>query len=159
MRLLSHYWTTGEDEALRRLQADDWLEDLEEFDASIVTDACKFWRRSEKRRPTPADIRKLCIEMSPRRRPTSPPPRISAEVWTTPKDPETSPEVRAAQAAETLAKYGFRRMPSGNLVMGGTPAEEEAENPAKVWEKRAEAYDPPPDDPALIAAALKALER
>lgn len=67
--LLSHYWTTAEDQALRRAQASDWLADLEEFAPHIVTSSCAMWRRTESRRPTPADIRKLCLELQPPKKP------------------------------------------------------------------------------------------
>jgi len=60
-RLLAHYWTTQEPEALRRSIAEDWLDDLAEFGAAVVAIACREWRRTSSRRPTPADIRLLCI--------------------------------------------------------------------------------------------------
>jgi hypothetical protein len=42
--------------------AEDWMTDLREFGAEIVSKACGEWRRSQTRRPTIAEIRKLCIE-------------------------------------------------------------------------------------------------
>lgn len=61
-RLLAHYWTTHEPEAVRRMVAEDWLDDLAEFAPEIVTAACREWRRQPGgRRPTPGDIRGLCI--------------------------------------------------------------------------------------------------
>ncbi len=61
-RLLSHYWAAGEPESLRREQAKDWLEDLLPFGANIVSQACGEYRRTQTRKPTIADIRKLCAE-------------------------------------------------------------------------------------------------
>ena len=60
-RLLAHYWTTNEPQEVRRAIAEDWLEDLDEFPAGVVEAACREWRRAQTRRPTPADIRTLCI--------------------------------------------------------------------------------------------------
>ncbi len=42
--------------------AADWLSDLREFGPDTVSRACGEWRRTQTRRPTIADIRKLCIE-------------------------------------------------------------------------------------------------
>lgn len=68
--LLSHYWTTDEAPELRRLQMADWLADLEVFPASVVALAVTEWRRHNSRRPTPADIRGLCVlSMTPRHAP------------------------------------------------------------------------------------------
>lgn len=61
-RLLSHYWT-GEDRIeTRQAQIEDWIEDLIEFDLAAVAEACQQWRRTERRRPAPAEIRKLAAE-------------------------------------------------------------------------------------------------
>lgn len=60
-RLLAHYWTTNEPQEVRRAIAEDWLEDLGEFPAGVVEAACREWRRTQTRRPTPADIRTLCV--------------------------------------------------------------------------------------------------
>jgi hypothetical protein len=62
MTLLAMYWTADESPEIRALVADAWLEDLEEFDAEILADACREWRRGQTHRPNIADIRKLCIE-------------------------------------------------------------------------------------------------
>jgi len=62
-RLLAHYWAGNEDERLRAATAGDWLEDLREFDAETVSEACRAWRRSEPKRPTIADIRKHCTSI------------------------------------------------------------------------------------------------
>jgi len=61
--LLTHYGTTNEPAAVRRREMQDWLDDLVEFDVDIVADACTDWRRRPGgRRPTPGDIRSLCVE-------------------------------------------------------------------------------------------------
>ena len=64
-RLMSHYWTANEDTRLRAALANDWLEDLRGFPAHVVANACVEWRRGQTRRPTIADIRKLCLEQRP----------------------------------------------------------------------------------------------
>lgn len=65
---------------LRTLQSRDWLDDLGEFPAAIVAEACTEWRqRPGGRRPTPGDIRTICVESRTRkeelRRPALPPPQ------------------------------------------------------------------------------------
>jgi hypothetical protein len=60
-RLLSHYWAGDDPPETRRAQAEDWIEDLLDFDLGIVAEACAQWRRGMSRRPTPADIRRLAI--------------------------------------------------------------------------------------------------
>lgn len=71
--LLSHYWAAEEDPRLRAALARDWVGDLAEFHESVVAEACAEWRRGSSRRPTPADIRGLCIDAThapaPPRRP------------------------------------------------------------------------------------------
>lgn len=71
-RLLLHYWTGEMSAETRRLQALDWLEDLREFGPEIVAGACGDYRRTETRRPTPADIRRLCIKADEERRAAQP---------------------------------------------------------------------------------------
>jgi hypothetical protein len=62
-RLLLHFWTPQElSEGARTAMASDWLMDVREFGSDVVAEACGRWRRSETRRPTIADIRRLCIE-------------------------------------------------------------------------------------------------
>ena len=66
--LLSHYWTADTDPKLRQLQSADWLDDLEEFAAVTVAEACAEWRQKPGgRRPTPGDIRAICVEIRGRR--------------------------------------------------------------------------------------------
>ena len=70
--LLSHYWTAADAPEVRKLQMGDWLDDLCEFPAAHVAEACAEWRRKPGgKRPTPGDIRTLCVEM----RQLRPPPR------------------------------------------------------------------------------------
>jgi hypothetical protein len=61
--LLLHFWTPQElgDDA-RAAMAEDWVTDLAAFNPEIVSKACGEWRKAQTRRPTIADIRKLCIE-------------------------------------------------------------------------------------------------
>lgn len=70
--LLAHYWTAADAPEVRALQLGDWLSDLGEFGAPIVAKACEEWRRGQTHRPTPADIRRLCLEWLP---PPEPHPR------------------------------------------------------------------------------------
>ena len=49
--------------------AEDWLDDLREFPAHVVTEACRQWRRHPTKyryKPLPGDIRTLCVELSGR---------------------------------------------------------------------------------------------
>ena len=67
-RLLAHYWTADDPEASRKAQILDWIEDLVEFGTDIVSVACGEWRRTQIKRPTPADIRRLAISEQADRR-------------------------------------------------------------------------------------------
>ncbi len=62
-RLLLHFWTPQElgDDA-RAAMAEDWVTDLAEFGPDILARGCGEWRKTHSRRPTIADIRKLCME-------------------------------------------------------------------------------------------------
>ncbi len=64
-RLLSHYWTASEDKRLRAMQVDDWLTDLEAWPLETLEMALTEWRQSHSRKPTPADIRALCVALQP----------------------------------------------------------------------------------------------
>jgi hypothetical protein len=77
-RLMGHYWTADDHPATRRAQAEDWLDDLIEFTAENVAAACREWRQSYNRRPTPHDIRGLCIRQQTRRAEQSPYPALPA---------------------------------------------------------------------------------
>lgn len=46
---------------MRKAQIEDWLEDVVEFGPVIVAEACREWRRTSSRRPTPNEVRVLCI--------------------------------------------------------------------------------------------------
>lgn len=62
-RLLLHYWTPQQlSDGARAAMAADWLDDLREFGPDLVAEACASWRRTQSRRPTPADIRSLAIQ-------------------------------------------------------------------------------------------------
>jgi hypothetical protein len=79
-RLLSHYWTTNENEALREAQARDWLADLRDFAPETVAEACVDWRRGTNKRPLISDIRNRCHEIRERSRPQEPAYRADAEL-------------------------------------------------------------------------------
>lgn len=59
--LLAHYWTGNDDRATRRAQILDWVSDLQEFPLGAIEGAIITWRRNNRNRPTPADIRKLIV--------------------------------------------------------------------------------------------------
>lgn len=60
-RLMNHYWKDNEHAAMRQAQIEDWITDLREFPVECIEEACREWRRTETKRPTPAHIRKLAI--------------------------------------------------------------------------------------------------
>ena len=60
--LLSHFWTADDPPAIREAQLGDWIDDLSRFPAPLVADACKRWRMTDRRKPTPADIVGFCLE-------------------------------------------------------------------------------------------------
>jgi hypothetical protein len=70
-RLLSHYWTADDHEAVRKAQVIDWLYDMRNFSMEVFAEACGRWRIAETRRPVVADIYKLCLEVEELRRPPS----------------------------------------------------------------------------------------
>lgn len=79
-RLLAHYWTESIPASMREAQAQDWLEDLREFGPEVVSIACGEWRRQPGgKRPTPGDIRALCIEHQRDTRPALPAPDMTEE--------------------------------------------------------------------------------
>jgi hypothetical protein len=94
--LLRHYWTADELPASREAQILDWIEDLVEFGPDIVAAACREWRRrSDGRRPTPGQVRKLAIEERDLR---SRPLRLA------PPDAERIAQLRAEMAAAKRKK-------------------------------------------------------
>lgn len=60
--LLAHYWEGWADDRLREGVALDWADDLGEYPGWAIDSACRSWRRTETRKPTPADIRQRCCE-------------------------------------------------------------------------------------------------
>lgn len=92
---------------MREAQAEDWLEDLGEFPAEIVEVACRQWRRSNRYRPTPFDIRVLAIAEQRRRNP--PPEAIYSPVLASqirPPEDIAHAERMCAEAKRILADAG-----------------------------------------------------
>ena len=58
---MNHYWKEDDHPAVRQAQIEDWIEDLAEFPIEFVASACREWRQTKTRRPTPVEIRELCI--------------------------------------------------------------------------------------------------
>lgn len=94
---MSHYWASDTPTEIRREMAMDWLDDLREFGPDIVSGACGAWRRSQTRRPTPADIRALCIRE--REEHSSPSDHLALP----------SPEQRRSLAERRIEQNGMRR--------------------------------------------------
>ena len=107
-RLMAHYWAANENPKLRAALASDWLEDLAEFHEAIIAEACRDWRQQPGgRRPTPGDIRALCLEATM--------PYVPAEL---PPLPETKEEiaVRVAQRQSMAPKFhDLAAMLRGNI--------------------------------------------
>lgn len=68
-RLLAHYWTADDHEAIRAAQVSDWLTDMQTFGVEVFAEAASRWRIAETRRPTIADMHKLCEVVAELRRP------------------------------------------------------------------------------------------
>jgi hypothetical protein len=64
--MMNHYWTDRDHLATRQAEIEDWLDDLVEFPTGAIEGAIITWRRNERRRPTPADIRRLILPDPPR---------------------------------------------------------------------------------------------
>lgn len=64
---MSHYWTSDDHPAIRQAQIEDWITDLIEFPIGVVEIVCQDWRRTQTRRPTPADLRALAVAEDDRR--------------------------------------------------------------------------------------------
>ncbi|MFP5511559.1 MAG: hypothetical protein ACLGJC_00515 [Alphaproteobacteria bacterium] len=62
LALLSHYPAKGLTPDVEQLVAMDWVEDLGEFPAWVIDSAARVWRRSQKWRPSIAEMRALCEE-------------------------------------------------------------------------------------------------
>lgn len=54
---MSHYWTADDHPATRQAQIEDWIDDLVEFELDIIEEVCREWRRTEIKRPLPAQLR------------------------------------------------------------------------------------------------------
>jgi hypothetical protein len=85
---MGHFWVEGMSASAREALGQDWVDDLLDFPVAYVEEACRRWRRQSRYRPTPFDIRALCIEQEREARraaeyPALPPPdtceRIAAE--------------------------------------------------------------------------------
>ncbi len=63
LALLSHYPAKGTTPEVEHLIALDWAEDLGEFPAWAVDAAARSWRRTQKWRPSIAEMRALCEEV------------------------------------------------------------------------------------------------
>lgn len=87
---------------------EDWIEDLMEFDPEIVEGACREWRQTERRRPTPADIRLLAIAEQRRLHPALPAPEPREEA---PSPPPTAEEIAHVDAI-VAALTGKLKMPA-----------------------------------------------
>jgi hypothetical protein len=78
---MNHYWKENDHPAARQAQVEDWIEDLVEFSDEAVEAACRGWRQSETRRPTPAEIRSLTVMAEERIRTAKhralPPPELT----------------------------------------------------------------------------------
>ena len=118
--LLFHFWTADDPPAVREAQIADWLDDLVEYNDSIVEEALRMWRRANSRRPTPHDIRALCqaeiAYRAPRKRDPEPDWEAIAQQRheaTRPRTPEEIAYVdeRLRQIREVLAGYGFYPKP------------------------------------------------
>lgn len=109
----------------------DWLDDLLEFAPIHVANACDQWRRSQNRRPTPADIRKLAQESRDTwERPIKPrAPRLaSADGYRPPPMPADPTTVRPnwkqirfpdlAAAERDLFRHGVRNQVAEAQVTG-----------------------------------------
>ena len=80
--LLALYWQPDEAPGTRLAIAEAWLEELVEFEMTVVAEACRDWRRSQTRRPLLAEIFKSCREGQEnadwRRQRALPPPQPQA---------------------------------------------------------------------------------
>lgn len=90
--LLHHYWMPEMSRGVAEAVAADWQEVLGGYPKAVIRAACEDWLRAETRRPTPADIRKLCQDHMPRR--PAPPVYHAAELE--PPGEPLRPDVQAA---------------------------------------------------------------
>lgn len=64
--MLSLYWQPDDSDLVRAAAGKVWADMLERFSQAEISDACRSWIRTETRRPTPAEIIKLCAAARPR---------------------------------------------------------------------------------------------
>ncbi len=62
-----HFFITLSDERLNKIVAADWLDTLKDFPFPVLCAAISEWRNDMNKKPTPADIRKLCIYHYPKK--------------------------------------------------------------------------------------------
>lgn len=86
--MLSFYWQSDESDLVRAAAGKVWADQLERFTQAEIAEACRRWIGNESRRPTPAEIIRLCVEARPR-------PRVVA----LPYDPVTPEQIAANRAA------------------------------------------------------------
>jgi len=95
--LLSHYFQNDHAEMLTAANCRDWCDDLERFPRDVIGQVLNRWRRTEKRRPCPADIIERCMAELPRPvMPSAPEPE---------RRPPTAEE--RARIKQLLANCGF----------------------------------------------------
>jgi hypothetical protein len=131
----------------RREQVIDWIDDLVEFGPTAVADACREWRRDFDRRPTPANIRRLCIAAQNRRREDEmrrlPPP---------PPPPEPEPMSAADRAhCVAVAERALRRLRH-------IPPESQPTGYGAVEHRKAREYTPDEMRAGRIDLGLEATE-
>ena len=134
-KLLSHYWTSEEHAAARQAQVEDWIDDLVEFGSGVVQEACAEWRRSETRRPLPADIRKLCAEERDRRE------WRATRALPPPAPVPTQRQLDAAEERRLAIAINDMRYARGDAYRAGKLAEWDAANGARLQDARDQLRD------------------
>jgi hypothetical protein len=66
--VLSFYWQPEESLAVAAAAGGMWADALERFSRDEIRTACTRWVHTQTRRPTPADIIRLCADARPRPR-------------------------------------------------------------------------------------------
>jgi len=105
LALLSHYPAKGAAPEVEQLVALDWAEDLGEFPAWAIDQAARTWRRTQKWRPSIAEMRALCAEACARERALA--ERLSAVAAAGAVRPA---DRRRTDRVQTLAAKAIRRM-------------------------------------------------
>lgn len=100
LALLSHYPAKGLTPDVEQLVALDWVEDLGGFPTWAIDQAARTWRRTQKWRPSIAEIRALCTEACAKERVLV--DRLRMIVW----------------AGHVATRSGS--MPGAVMTMGGT---------------------------------------